>query len=116
MVDAVLYLLARNLDNAQLAWSRDHGVTWTWARWKFTTGFGCPAFINFGPDYAGARNHYVYIHSFDSDTAYEAADRMVLARVPKESTTRPEAYDYFVRLDSAGRPSGQRTSRNAARS
>ena len=35
-VDGILYLLARNAGNAQLAWSSDHGATWTWADWKFT--------------------------------------------------------------------------------
>ena len=84
MVDGVLYLWARNAGNAQLAWSDDHGQTWTWADWKFTTGFGCPTFLNFGRNYAGARDEYVYVYSHDSDSAYQPADRMVLARVPKD--------------------------------
>jgi CubicO group peptidase (beta-lactamase class C family) len=104
MVDGVLYLLARNLDNAQLAWSRDHGANWTWADWKFTTSFGCPTFLNFGRDYAGARDDFVYIYSFDNDSAYEAADRMVLARVPKQRLTERAAYEFFVACDSQGRP------------
>ena len=36
-----------------LAWSADRGVTWTWADWKLTTSFGCPTFLNFGPNYDG---------------------------------------------------------------
>jgi hypothetical protein len=43
-VEGVLYLWARNVGNAQLAWSADHGATWTWADWKFTRSFGCPTF------------------------------------------------------------------------
>src|SRR5262249_53762574 len=54
MVDGVLYLLVRNVGNAQLGWSTDHGATWTWADWKFTNSFGCPTFLNFGRNYAGA--------------------------------------------------------------
>jgi CubicO group peptidase (beta-lactamase class C family) len=104
MVDGVLYLLARNLGNAQLAWSRDRGATWTWAGWKFTNGFGCPTFLNFGPDYAGARDGFVYVYSMDSDSAYEAADRMVLARVPRARIAEQGAYEYFVRRDAAGAP------------
>jgi CubicO group peptidase (beta-lactamase class C family) len=104
MVDGVLYLFARNLDNAQLAWSRDHGATWTWADWKFTTSFGCPTFLNFGKNYAGARDEFVYVYSFDHDSAYEAADRMVLARVPKNRITERAAYEYFVALDGRGQP------------
>ncbi len=102
MVDGVLYLLARNLDNAQLAWSRDHGATWTWADWKFTTSFGAPTFLNFGKNYAGARDAFVYIYSSDGDNAYEAADRMVLARVPKDQITRQAAYEFFTALDERG--------------
>ncbi len=67
MVDGVLYLLARNAGNSQLAMLRDHGQTWVWADWKFTTSFGCPTFVNFGRNYAGARDAFVYIVSFDSD-------------------------------------------------
>ena len=33
--------------------------------------------------YAGARDEYVYIYSHDNDSAYEPADGVVLARVPK---------------------------------
>lgn len=44
MVDGVLYMLARNATNSQLAWSSDRGKTWTWADWKFQTSFGCPTF------------------------------------------------------------------------
>ena len=54
MVEGTLYLWARNAGNAQLAWSSDHGQTWTWTDWKFSTSFGCPAFLNFGRNYAGA--------------------------------------------------------------
>jgi hypothetical protein len=99
MVDGTLYLLARNAGNAQLAWSADRGATWQWADWKFTTSFGCPTFLNFGPNYAGARDDSVYVYSHDSGSAYEAADRMVLARVPTGRVRERDAYEYFVRLD-----------------
>lgn len=104
MVEGVLYLLARNLDNAQLSWSRDHGATWTWADWKFTTSFGAPTFLNFGKNYAGAGDDYVYIYSLDGDGAYEASDQMVLARVPKAQIAQRAAYDFFVALDAKGQP------------
>jgi CubicO group peptidase (beta-lactamase class C family) len=102
MVDGVLYLLARNLDNAQLAWSRDHGATWTWADWKFTTSFGCPSFLNFGQNYAGARDDFVYLYSPDATNAYEPADRMVLARVPKAKLADRASYEFFVSRDAQG--------------
>jgi hypothetical protein len=104
MVKGVLYLWARNAGNAQLAWSADHGQTWTWSDWKFTTSFGCSTFLNFGRDYAGARDGYVYVYTPDSDSAYDPADRMALARVPLDRIREREAYEFFARLDARGMP------------
>jgi CubicO group peptidase (beta-lactamase class C family) len=103
-VDGVLYLLVRNAANAQLGWSSDHGATWTWADWKFTTSFGCPTFLNFGRNYAGARDGFVYIYSQDRDNAYHRADRMVLARAPKVRIRDRVAYEFFVRTDDGNQP------------
>ena len=104
MVEGVLYLWARNAGNARLAWSADHGTTWEWARWQLTTSFGCPTFLNFGRNYAGARDNYVYVYSHDSNDAYSAADQMVLARVPKDRIKDQGSYEYFVNRDAANRP------------
>ena len=99
MVDGVLYLLARNVGNAQLGWSTDHGLTWAWADWKFINSFGCPAFLNFGRNYTDARDGFVYIYSHDADSAYQRADRMVLARAPKDKLRDRRAYEFFLKLD-----------------
>ncbi len=104
MVDGVLYLWVRNAGNAQLTWSGDHGKSWTWADWKCTTSFGCPTFLNFGQNYAGARDEYVYVYSPDSDSAYVAADRMVLARVRSDRIRDRTSYEFFTVLDATGRP------------
>ena len=94
----------RNAGNAQLAWSRDPARTWTWADWTFTTSFGCPSFLNFGKNYAGARDDYVYVYSHDSDSAYTPADRLVLARVPKDRIALRSAYEFFRGRDAEGKP------------
>jgi len=99
MVDGVLFMLVRNTGNSQLAWSDDRGKTWNWSEWKFTTSFGYPTFLNFGKNYAGARDQYVYIYSHDSGSAYRRADRMVLARAPKEKIRERGAYEFFEKLD-----------------
>ncbi len=104
MVDGILYMWARNTDNSQLAWSSDHGQTWTWSEWRFTTSFGHPTFLNFGKNYAGARDEYVYIYSHDADSAYSTARRMVLARVPKDQIADRDAYEFFRDLDTEGNP------------
>jgi len=102
-VGGVLYLLCRNAGNAILAWSVDGARTWEWAPWRFTESMGCPTFLNYGQDYAGARDGYVYVYSPDSDSAYVSADHFVLARVPAESIREREAWSFYVRLEE-GRP------------
>jgi CubicO group peptidase (beta-lactamase class C family) len=104
MVEGVLYLWARNAGNSQLAWSADRGATWTWADWRFTRSFGCPTFLNFGKNYAGARDEFVYVYSHDADSAYERADRFVLARAPKDRVRDRAAYEFFVKRDGRGQP------------
>jgi len=104
MVDGTLYMWVRNLGNARLAWSANHGRTWEWSSWRLRPGFGCPTFLNFGRDYAGARDGFVYVYSHDADNAYLPADRMVLARVPKDAIARREAYEFFAGLNADGSP------------
>lgn len=101
-VDGVLYMLVRNTSNSQIARSDDHGKTWTWCDWKFTTSFGAPTFLNLGRNYAGARDNFVYIYSHDSDSAYEPADRFVMARIPKDKIIKREAYEFFQDIDESG--------------
>jgi len=97
MVDGVLYLLVRNADDngttSRLAWSTDGARTWTWCDWIFET-LGYPTFINYGRDYAGARDGYVYIVSHDHPDAYVPADRFVLARAPKDQLRNRCAYEF----------------------
>jgi CubicO group peptidase (beta-lactamase class C family) len=103
-VDGVLYMLVRNTGNSQIAWSEDHGITWTWCDWKFTMSFGAPTFLNFAKNYGGARDDFVYIYSPDSDSAYEPADRFVMARVPKDKIRKREAYEFYKSLNESAEP------------
>ncbi len=103
-VEGVLYLWTRNAGNSQLAWSKDHGKTWEWANWKLSISFGCPTFLNFGRDYAGAHDEWVYIYSPDAESGYQPADRMVLARVPMRKITDRSAYEFFRGLDDKQAP------------
>jgi len=82
MVDAVLYMWVRNANNSQIAWSGDHGVSWRWG-FRIDKSFGSPAFLNFGKNYEGARDAYVYTFSQDGPSAYGIDDGVTLARVPK---------------------------------
>jgi CubicO group peptidase (beta-lactamase class C family) len=104
MVNGVLYMLVRNTGNAQVAWSTDHGETWKWCDWKFTESFGAPSFLNFGANYTGARDNYVYVYSQEAETAYDPADEMVLVRVPKDRIRNRGAYEFFTGFDDSNRP------------
>ncbi|MGH9630852.1 MAG: serine hydrolase [Bryobacteraceae bacterium] len=103
-LDGVLYMWARNAANSQLAWSEDEGKTWTWSDWKFTTSFGYPVFLQFGRNYAGARDQYVYVYSPDTGSAYVPWGKMVLARVPKDRIRNRSAYEFFKSSDGEGEP------------
>lgn len=102
MVSGRLFMWVRNADGygkeSKLAWSDDHGITWRYSDWRFTEGFGCPTFLNFGKNYEGARDRYVYIYSFDESDAYKPADRFVMARVRKDMLQDRDAYEFFVEL------------------
>ncbi|HTS30203.1 MAG TPA: serine hydrolase [Bryobacteraceae bacterium] len=101
MVDGVLYLWVRNVANSQLLWSLDHGKTWTWG-FRMESGFGSPAFLNFGRNYAGARDGYVYTYSQDGPSAYESDNGLVLARAPKERIRERGSWQFFERLGAEG--------------
>jgi hypothetical protein len=94
---------ARNCGDAQLAWSDDRAATWHW-EFRLEESFGSPAFLQFGRDYEGARDGFVYVYSQDGPSAYEASDSLVLARVAKDRIRRRDAYEFFSHLDSATMP------------
>jgi CubicO group peptidase (beta-lactamase class C family) len=103
MVDGILYMWARNSGNAQLAWSDDHARTWHW-EFHLEESFGSPAFLQFGKDYAGSRDGFVYIYSQDGPSAYEPSDGLVLERVPKDRIRSRDAYEFFSHLNAHGAP------------
>lgn len=103
MIGGTLYALIRNTGNAQLAWSSDNAKTWQWG-FKFETSFATPSLLNFGKNYAGARDEYVYAYSQDGDSAYEEHDGVVLARAPKSRIREKAAWEYFAGFDASGKP------------
>lgn len=110
MAGGVLYLWVRNYivdgdwRHSRLAQSTDHGRTWTWAEWHFGDTFGCPEFVQYGPDYAGARDEYAYVVSQSGDSAYEFDPGVVMARVPLGQVMERAAYEFYAGLDASGEP------------
>jgi hypothetical protein len=103
MVDGVLYLWVRNVSNAQLWWSLDRGKRWQ-AGFRMDAGFGSPAFLNFGRNYAGARDDFVYTYSQDGPSAYESDNGLLLARAPKDRIRDRNAWQFYTGSGSAGEP------------
>ena len=96
---------------ARLYRSRDHGATWTGASWTFVKSDGLimPAILNFGRNYAGAPDGFVY-HYFihlqgnPSALAVHTPGRIDLARAPKDRLMDRSAYEFFSGLDDKGQP------------
>jgi hypothetical protein len=112
IVDGVLYMFVRNykppgsddFTNARLARSTDLGVKWTWASWHFSDTFGCPAFVQFGKNYEGARDDYVYIASQANDSAYGFSPDIVMARVKTDAVMNRDRYEFFAGRGASGAP------------
>lgn len=106
-----------HLDHSRVAVSKDHGATWQLADWSFPFAdhLTVPTFLNFGRDYAGARDGYVYsyyiepawgpgkatkttAHTFD----VHQPGRIHLSRVPKDAILQRAHYEFFTGTNSSG--------------
>ncbi len=106
-VDGRLYFAgyspAANPTLGYIAYSDDHGQTWTEApgsHWSETNKFRIMMFINMGQDYALNRDGYAYALGFSGEAGLEEGS-LYLARVPAQSIADYSAYEYFSRLDAA---------------
>jgi hypothetical protein len=110
MVDHVIYMFVRNYQvdgdyrHSRLAWSKNHEKNWSWANWHFADTSGCPEFVQFGPNYAGARDDYVYVVSQANNDAYEFSPDIVMARVPKDKIAVRTAYRFYAGPGRRGMP------------
>jgi hypothetical protein len=102
-----------NIENAenhwdyQLAWSSDLGATWHKESWKFQGGEGKffpQAFLNFGKDYADARDDYVYYYGRTWGDDWFDGTSLEMGRVNKNKIKNRGAYEFFNGLDENGNP------------
>ena len=99
-----------NYQEARMASSTDRGASWTQADWAFTQeeNLVLPTILQFGKEYAGARDEYVYHYSIRlqeaSDLQIQTPGQIDLMRVPQDRLLEREAYEFFAGLDSSGEP------------
>ena len=88
----------------KLAWSNDRGKTWHQADWHYpdpiAPDFMPGTILNFGKDYMGARDDYVYCYGGKRGRS----DRIYLARVRQDHIAKRASYAFFRRKDAKGRP------------
>jgi hypothetical protein len=91
--------------------STDHGITWTDAPWFFpkSTNLIMSTICNFGRDYAGSQDNYVYsyfirLQGNPSSLNVHKPGMIDLARAPKDLIMDEEAYEFFAGLDGDGEP------------
>ncbi len=90
-----------SVSNHHLAWSSNDGASWQEATWSFTDNSGSfvfNSFLNFGQNYAGAKDSYVYLYGYRVGT-----DAGYLARVPETAVTTLASYEVFTGM-SNGQP------------
>ncbi|HFD80514.1 MAG TPA: DUF4185 domain-containing protein [Gammaproteobacteria bacterium] len=115
-IDGILYLWRSGagsnttaFDFQRLYRSKDHGRTWVGADWQFTRedGFFAPTFLQFGRDYSGSRDGYVYIYAPERKTdrwTIQKPGEIALIRVPRQRLFERGAYEFFAGEGKDGRP------------
>jgi len=115
-IDGILYMWrspgsgTKNYSEARIMRSTDSAATWVRMNEPLflkESGIILPTFLQFGRDYAGARDGYVYSYmpryTGRADLGIQSSGMIDLMRVPKESILVQSAYEYFAGLDN-GQP------------
>lgn len=105
-----------SLDFQELYRSTNRGATWRSTGVKFVQnafaegdpGFYCPVFLQYGQDYAGARDDYVYVYAPEiQQTASlypQIPGEVTLMRVPRAMINVRSSYEFFAGTDADGEP------------
>jgi len=111
-VDGVFYARLNRQDgvwpnvNHSLIWSNDFGATWKQSSWRWPKGrgnFKPNTFLQFGRNYAGARDDYIYFYG-RNETAWGRGPHSYMGRVHRARLKTREAYEFFAGLDACGAP------------
>ena len=114
-VDGLLYMwvspgsLKQAFKEQRLYQSQDRGVSWSKATWAFVFDdlIFKPSFLQFGQDYTGARDEYVYSYAptrKKNDFVIQKPGEIILMRVPKNLIMQRAAYEFFTGNDANNQP------------
>lgn len=99
-----------NLDYQRLFKSTDHGANWTDTGVEFTYathGIGLFGFLQYGKDYQGARDGYVYIYATvfkNYAWGTQSPGELVLLRAPRTGLEDASQYQFYAGMASPGTP------------
>lgn len=96
----------------RLLWSTDRGRSWNMGDWRFgeSDTLRDISFLNFGKNYQGARDNYVYSYALERGGSSDPVDlfftEIHLLRVPKVHSSMIDrtAYEFFAGLEDKGSP------------
>ena len=97
--------LYRSTDRGQ-TW-QDTGVEYTQSTFSGSRGFYCPTFLQFGKDYQGARDSYVYMYAPElksTSWVVQKPGEISLMRVPRSGLSNRSQYEYYAGRDGSGNP------------
>ncbi|ADE16339.1 conserved hypothetical protein [Nitrosococcus halophilus Nc 4] len=121
-IDGVMYMWrcgpgsnAGVFKSQQLFKSMNHAASWDGLGWELTPrdfpnteGFFCPTFLQFGKDYQGARDNYIYMYATENkggaDWDVQIPGEITLIRVPKSKIEDWMSYEFFAGFDNNGNP------------
>jgi len=107
---------ASSLEFQELYRSTDYSATWRSTGAKFTQssfkegdyGFYCPVFLQYGQDYEGARDDYVYMYAPNiqqNETLYpQTPGEVTLIRTSKNRVNVRSAFEFYAGLGADGEP------------
>lgn len=108
-VNGVFYTWAGD-SRSELFYSENLGQAWHSAGWKFGDHdgpFSIATALNFGQDYHGARDDYVYVYAPSAYVGWPSmTDGVDLARVHRSKIKDRDAYQFFAGTQD-GKPNGQ---------
>lgn len=106
--------------NAWIITSRDYGKTWdvdVTPQEFFTGRLSSPHFVQFGRDYAGAPDEYIYAlfpAANDGCSYWDNGDYMLLGRVRIADILRRDRWEFWTGIDQAGKPKWSNNDSSAA--